>query len=72
MEAARERQAMKSRRFAYPWLSSLVALTIVGWQLGLQLGLLQREQLAPLLQRDDALLLASALLPEFSASRALQ
>ena len=53
---------MKSKPFSYPWLSSLTALAIVGWQLGLQLGLLPQDRLPSWLQREDALLLVSACL----------
>ena len=53
---------MKGVRLSYPWLSTLGAMAIVAWQLGMQPGFIDPEQMPPLLLRDDALLLASAAL----------
>lgn len=62
METPGKERRMKLRRFSYPWLSSLGAIAIIAWQLGLQLGLILEWKLPMLMRRDDALLLATAAL----------
>ncbi len=63
MESAGRRQVMKPARIHYPWLSTLGALSVVGWQF-----LLAYPELAagfsppPWFWRDDMLLIAGALL----------
>ena len=51
---------MKTARLFYPWLSTLGALTLVAWQVGLQQGHLNLEQMPPLLHHEHALLAAAA------------